>query len=123
MVIKIKIMKRYVIVKNLDDHVGYKGEPVSISEIVSEQPEGNYMTVMNDEGKIWFVGEEELAEFKDLFDHPEKLPVEVMAVLERHIHVDNYPECEIMLKKLNHLGYTFDYYLDALPHNLRKIIN
>ena len=33
----------------------------------------------------------------------------------------DYNELEILKDKVESLGYTFDYYLDAVPYNLRKI--
>ncbi len=46
----------YKIVENLDDHVGYNGEYVAIKETI----EGNYFIVVNQAGKEWMVGEEEI---------------------------------------------------------------
>ena len=34
---------------------------------------------------------------------------------------NTYEECERVLNKLEQIGYTFDYYLDAEPFNLRKL--
>jgi hypothetical protein len=50
--------KKYVIVQNLSDHQGYKGEQVTI---VRDHPE-DYHTVMNDRGDQWYCGFEELQE-------------------------------------------------------------
>lgn len=57
----------------------------------------------------------------DLFEHYEDLPQEVQAILEKYGEVETYQQCEAMLKECEALGYTFDYYLDAVPYNLRKI--
>ena len=58
---------------------------------------------------------------KDLFETPEKLPIEVQAVLTKYSESESYTSCEALLKELNPLGYTFEYYLDAVPFNLRRI--
>jgi len=53
--------KQYRISENLEDHIGYKGEPVTI---VENHP-NDYATVTNEEGKKeWFTGMEELTEIK-----------------------------------------------------------
>lgn len=58
----------------------------------------------------------------DLFDKYELLPPEGIAILDKYADFDNtYEECEAMLKDFEAIGYTFDYYLDAQPYNLRKI--
>jgi len=56
----------------------------------------------------------------DLFETPEKLPKKVRKILDTW-QGDTYEECEFMLKKLKPLGYTFEYYLDGTPFNLRLI--
>jgi len=50
----------YQIVKNIDDFVGYKGQPVKIKGT----HEDNYFTVMDSNGNEWYCGEEELQEIK-----------------------------------------------------------
>ncbi len=60
----------------------------------------------------------------DLFETPERLPKDIRIILNSELaYLDNtYENCEKLLKKVEALGYTFDYYLDAIPHNLRKIL-
>jgi hypothetical protein len=60
---------------------------------------------------------------KDLFETPELIPDEVQAVLETfNEDCDNtYLELERLLRNIEPLGYTFDYYLDAEPYGLRPI--
>jgi len=58
---------------------------------------------------------------QDLFEIYETLPQEVQDVIEKYGEVDTYTQCNNMLKELTALGYTFDYYLDAVPFNLQKI--
>lgn len=59
----------------------------------------------------------------DLFDHPELMPDEVVAVLEKYSEqeVETYEACERLQKELELIGYTIEYGLDACPYNLRKI--
>lgn len=59
---------------------------------------------------------------KDLFDYHEELPSIVQITLFKYSFSDeSYQTCERLLAELNPLGYTFDYGLDAIPFNLRKI--
>ena len=58
----------------------------------------------------------------DLFEQQESLPQEVKDVLEKYKDFNpTYDECRAMLKDMEAIGYTFDFYLDAEPYNLRKI--
>lgn len=57
----------------------------------------------------------------DLFLKYETLPIELQEVILRYGDVSSYQECDDMLKECQSLGYTFDYYLDACPFNLRKL--
>jgi len=57
----------------------------------------------------------------DLFEQYETLPQSVQDVLLKYSEIDTYEDCEKLLTELKPLGYTFDYYLDATPFNLRKI--
>lgn len=57
----------------------------------------------------------------DLFETPELLPLEIQNLLELFT-VQTYETCAELLIKLIPLGYTFDYGLDAVPYNLRKIL-
>lgn len=59
---------------------------------------------------------------KDLFETPELIPIKVRLILET-IEEDSYEELERILKEIEPLGYTFEYYLDAVPYGLRKIKN
>lgn len=59
---------------------------------------------------------------KDLFETPEKLPAQVQAILNSFDESkDGYKECTRLENELKPLGYTFEWYLDAVPYNLRKI--
>lgn len=61
----------------------------------------------------------------DLFEQYETLPQEMQDCLMRWgsklEHNQTYTNCEKFKKAVEKLGYTFDYYLDAMPYNLRKI--
>ena len=63
----------------------------------------------------------------DLFKHYERQPKElrdVMMRFEQKYNVNDgfsYAELEEMLKAVEKVGYTFDYYLDAVPYGLRPI--
>ena len=58
----------------------------------------------------------------DLFETPEQLPANVQQILEKYGEFESYHQCEAMLKEMEAIGYTFEYYLDAMPFNLKKII-
>lgn len=61
---------------------------------------------------------------KDLFECPESLPKRVLKILSKYEVSDlTYKKCEKLLAELEYTGYTFDYYLDAQPFNLRRIEN
>jgi hypothetical protein len=58
----------------------------------------------------------------DLFEDMDSLPEEVQAVLRKYSSEDEtYANSESMLAELEPLGYTFEYGLDALPFNLKRI--
>jgi len=58
----------------------------------------------------------------DLFEHPEKLPKQVQSVLNKYSEDDNtYESLGKMLSEMKPLGYTFEYGLDAVPYDLKKI--
>nr|WP_298657240.1 hypothetical protein [uncultured Flavobacterium sp.] len=61
---------------------------------------------------------------QDLFKHPELLPPPVVDVLNEFTlaeDMDGYENCAKLVEALKPLGYTCDYYLDAIPYNLRKL--
>lgn len=58
----------------------------------------------------------------DLFDKHELLPNEIKEILDSFdCETLSYSDCEMMLAQMLKLGYTFEFGLDALPFNLRKI--
>lgn len=59
---------------------------------------------------------------EDLFETPELIPDEVQAIFDTlNEDLDEYAELERIKEEIEPLGYTFDYYLDAVPYDLRKI--
>ena len=59
----------------------------------------------------------------DLFEDYENIPKEVDAIIKKYNYFEDatYKDLDECLKELEAIGYTFDYYLDAQPYNLRKI--
>jgi hypothetical protein len=58
----------------------------------------------------------------DLFETPELIPGNVQDIISKYENLDSftYVTIENMLKQLNKIGYTFEYYLDCIPNNLQK---
>ncbi len=64
----------------------------------------------------------------DLFETPELLPIEVNAILSRYnaLEIDKgieYTDLINMGKEMAIYGYEFDFYLDCIPYNLKKLKN
>ena len=60
----------------------------------------------------------------DLFEKYELLPSNVLKVLtDFEDFEETYEDCEKFKNELEKIGYTFEYYLDAIPYNLQKITN
>lgn len=57
----------------------------------------------------------------DFFDNHENLPQNVAEILNEMGESPTYTQLEDALKKLEQFGYTFEYGLDAMPYDLRKI--
>lgn len=62
-------------------------------------------------------------EFRCLFEFYKEQPKEVAYIIASTEDIDSltYEGCEELQLKLAAVGYTFDWYLDALPFNLRKM--
>jgi hypothetical protein len=63
---------------------------------------------------------------KDLFEHPNELPEKIQAILSRYNDLEieksvQYDDLIQMGKELAEYGYCFDFFLDCIPINLRKI--
>lgn len=61
------------------------------------------------------------AQDQDLFENPELLPAEVQEIIDSIAIAPTYCDLERALKKIQALGYTFDYGLDAVPYDLQRI--
>ncbi len=58
----------------------------------------------------------------DYFQTPDLIPKEVQIILDTHNeNSDQYKELTRMVGELEKIGWTFDFYLDAVPFCLRKI--
>ena len=66
---------------------------------------------------------------KDLFLTPDEMPKELKEILDSFEAENNngddvtYPKLEELKSKVNAIGYTFDFYLDAVLYDLRPINN
>lgn len=59
---------------------------------------------------------------EDLFDTPELIPDNVKEILEEYQHGDfDYLDCKELELRLNSVGYTIDWGLEAEPYNLRTL--
>lgn len=56
----------------------------------------------------------------DLFENLNVLPPEVLAIYVEFSDELTYEKCACLLKRMKDVGYTFEYYLDAIPFNLKK---
>ncbi len=58
----------------------------------------------------------------DLFETPENLPIEIIDLMHEFSKMNNsYTACKIMLRECLKIGYTFEYGLDSIPFNLKKL--
>lgn len=55
----------------------------------------------------------------DLFEHPELLPQRLQIVLSKVEDDLTYDQCAALLARVERMGYTFEWGLDATPYNLR----
>jgi len=65
---------------------------------------------------------------KDLFECPNKLPSKIQTILRRFNDLEiergiQYTDLVQMGKELAIYGYSFYFYLDCVPYNLKKIKN
>jgi hypothetical protein len=63
---------------------------------------------------------------KDLFECPELLPENVQTILSHYNDIEiergvQYSDLIQMGKEMAENGYSFDFYLDGIPYNLKKI--
>lgn len=57
----------------------------------------------------------------DLFDTPELIPAPIKKIFDKLGEDADYMDIENALQQCEKHGYTFDYYLDAQPYDLRII--
>ena len=60
----------------------------------------------------------------DLFEDYKNIPPELQKVLDKNdnnLMGGDYRGLEKALKEVEKIGYTFDYYLDGVPYDLRPI--
>ena len=65
---------------------------------------------------------------KDLFECPNELPKNIQAILSRFNDLEiergiQYADLIEMGKEMANYDYSFDFYLDCVPYNLKKIKN
>lgn len=65
---------------------------------------------------------------KDLFETPELLPTPIQSILNRYNDLEikkgiEYTDLINMGKEMAVYGYEFEFYLDCIPYNLKKINN
>ena len=55
----------------------------------------------------------------DMFEHYEKLPIEVQAILDKYSEMENdYENCGNLVDELELVGWTCEYGLSAEPYDL-----
>ena len=55
------MQKQFIINQNLDDHEGYKGQPVTIDKVYKN----DYFDVVDENGNYWYCSLEELTPYID----------------------------------------------------------
>jgi hypothetical protein len=93
-----------------------QAERISTGELLELQSLIPYI----DKGDVELLEWAGVPETTDLFETPELIPDNVRAVLDSYLE-PTYETLGLMLDECEELGYTFDYYLDAVPYDLRKI--
>ena len=63
---------------------------------------------------------------KDLFENPEALPQKIQAILSHYNALEiekgiEYTDLINMGKEMAIYGYSFEFYLDCIPYNLKKL--
>lgn len=101
-----------------------RAERISTGELLELQSLSKYI----DKGDVELLEAAGVPEFDedettDLFATPELIPDNVRAVFDKYDNGDelSYEEIFKLHTEVEELGYTFDYYLDAVPYNLRKL--
>lgn len=59
----------------------------------------------------------------DFFERHELLPKKVQRIINNTGEAEGYKGCDKLLKKLQSIGWTFEYGLDASPYDLRPMMD
>lgn len=64
--------------------------------------------------------------YVDMFEFYDELPPDLFAILKKYVSEDcetplNYQRLADMVHECEAIGYTFEYYLDAVPYGLRPL--
>lgn len=62
----------------------------------------------------------------DLFETPEDLPPVMIELIEEYSYKENttglnYTDCKLFQDRAEHIGFTFEWGLDAEPFNLKRV--
>lgn len=119
-------MKTYnVNIDNIDYELLKKQKQFLINAIAQTEGEGNEALngILNllDTITDQIINNNPELEEKDLFEDYANLPEEVKEILTNYDSKEGYEGCANLVKELEKVGYTCDYYLDADPYNLRKL--
>jgi len=83
----------------------------------------NLLKILNNSKKLLILpNKQKTLMSNDLFETPELIPGNVLDIISKYenLYSYTYVTIEKMLKQLNKIGYTFEYYLDCIPYNLQK---
>tara|TARA_R100000426_G_C4813912_1_gene107637 strand:+ start:403 stop:600 length:198 start_codon:yes stop_codon:yes gene_type:complete len=59
----------------------------------------------------------------DYFERYDLLPRNIYEIINKVTELKSYDDTKKLLSKVEKLGWTFDYYLDNIPHRLRPKYN
>lgn len=97
--------------------------PNTFATIVKVDSKNNSFSVTGNQFDKPVVTQEELLKGLDLFMNYFLLPKEALKIIDKYDDYDGdeYEMCRKMEKDFKKIGYTFDWYLDGEPYNLRLI--
>jgi len=110
------------VVLKIDSSVAIKnsGKLGMVERVIEERlATEKWYAVRTDVNEVDLYKESDL--IPDMFEHTECLPNDVQAILEDFNEADDtYEVLTEMHKRLDEVGYEFEFYLDAQPYMLRK---